>query len=181
MLKPKQHLGRSGLIAPDKRMCVRRNPWATAHLGHLELRSTCELTRLAQRGRRATAMARTSPATQRSTIMAPRGVLQPLGYGSLGSSCDVLSLAPFVRCAVCVIIILANKYSITWSTARGFVPGAPGATELRSTIARHEVRQPSKYPRSCRRAVCRNPWATDPLGAHALFFPWRHSCDAHLV
>ena len=113
MLKPKQHLGRSGLIAPDKRMCVRRNPWATAHLGHLELRSTCELTRLAQRGRRATAMARTSPAKQRSTIMAPRGVPQPLGYGSLGSSCDVLSLAPFLRCAVCVIIIIANKYSIT--------------------------------------------------------------------
>ena len=132
-----------GLIAPDKRMCVRRNPWATAHLGHLELRSTCELTRLAQRGRRATAMARTSPATQGSTIMAPRGVLQPLGYGS--------------------------------------IPGAPGATELRSTIARHEVRQPSKYPRSCRSAVCRNPWATEPLGAHALFFPWRHSCDAPLV
>ena len=32
-----EHLGRSGLIAPDKRMSVRRNPWATAHLGHLEL------------------------------------------------------------------------------------------------------------------------------------------------
>ena len=53
------------------------------------------------------------PAKQRSTIMAPRGVPQPLGYGSLGSSCDVLSLAPFVRCAVCVIIMIANKYSIT--------------------------------------------------------------------
>ena len=126
-----------------RRRSVASNPWATAHLGHLELRSTCELTRLAQRGRRATAMARTSPATQGSTIMAPRGVLQPLGYGS--------------------------------------IPGAPGATELRSTIARHEVRQPSKYPRSCRRVVCRNPSATDPLGAHALFFPWRHSCDAPLV
>ena len=156
MLKPKQHLGRSGLIAPDKRMCVRRNPWATAHLGHLELRSTCELTRLAQRGRRATAMARTSPATQRSTIMAPRGVLQPLGYGSLGSSCAILSLASLMRCAPRVIIVITikindkssrppvtNFHTVTFPAANfGTAPSARAPAAILTNSA-HELTAPS--------------------------------------
>ena len=139
-----------------RRRSVASNPWATAHLGHLELRSTCELTRLAQRGRRATAMARTSPATQRSTIMAPRGVLQPLGYGSLGSSCAILSLASLMRCAPRVIIVITikindkssrppvtNFHTVTFPAANfGTAPSARAPAAILTNSA-HELTAPS--------------------------------------
>ena len=132
------------------------DPYVRRSNPYLELRSTCELTRLAQRGRRATAMARTSPTAQRSTIMAPRGVPQPLGYGSLGSSCAILSLASLMRCAPRVIIVITikindkssrppvtNSHTVTFPVANfGTAPSARAPAAILTNSA-HELTAPS--------------------------------------